>query len=440
MGRQQMVRAKKSHLTQEERVTIQTMLAQNQSPYQIANVLGKSASTISREIDNHAENIKAKLLCKHRDNCTIQRLCAWKYCTNVCSRCKRYDCTMKNCKDFEADVCEKILKSPHVCNGCEQFKVCKLEKRIYKAIKAQTEYKAMLVDKREGFDLTEAQIKEIDILVTPLIKAGHSPYAISVELGDKLPCSVTTLYRLIDASAFEARNIDLYDKVKRKPRNHRKQQNKDAQALISRTKQGRLWEDYLEYIKEHPGIHAVQMDCVEGKKDEETAILTLHWVREHMQLYFIMERQFSSDVVAQLDKLEMTLGYELFMEMFPLILTDNGQEFTDIEGMERSCINKGKKRTKIFFCEPNRSDEKGHCERNHRELRKIIPKGTCLDGFSQMDMNLITNHVNSYVRASLGGISPYDLAIDKFDEDFFIALGLEKIPMKDVVLKPSLLK
>ena len=108
--------------------------------------------------------------------------------------------------------------------------------------------------------------------------------------------------------------------------------------------------------------------------------------------------------------------------------------------MERSCLKNGKLRTKIFFCEPNRSDEKGHCERNHRELRKIIPKGTSLEGFSQLDMNLVTNHVNSYVRASLGGICPYDLAIEEYDDDFFMLLGLEKISMKDVVLKPNLLK
>lgn len=440
MGRTQMDQAKKSHLTQEERVTIQTMLAQNNSPYQIANALNKSASTITREIDNHAENIKAKLLCKNRNSCVVQHLCSWKYCSKLCSQCKSYDCVMMKCRYFEPDICEKLLKSPHVCNGCSEFNNCKLEKRLYKAIKAQSEYKTMLTDKREGFDLTKEQIKEIDILVTPLIKAGHSPYAISIELGDKLPCSVTTLYRLINACMFESRNIDLYEKVKRKPRKRKKVTNKDAQARLAQEKQGHLWSDYLEYIKNNPGTFTVQMDCVEGKKDESAVLLTLHWTREHMQLYFIMDSQNHHNVVKQLDNIEEALGYELFTEMFPIILTDNGQEFTDIKGMEHSCLEEGKLRTKIFFCEPNRSDEKGHCERNHRELRKIIPKGTSLEGFSQMDMNLVTNHVNSYVRASLGGVCPYDLAIEEYDDDFFMLLGLEKISMKDVVLKPNLLK
>ena len=435
-----MDQAKKSHLTQDERVTIQTMLAQNNSPYQIANAIGKSASTISREIDKHAENIKAKLLCKNRNSCVVQHLCSWKYCSKLCSQCRSVDCVTKNCKYFEPDICEKLLKSPHVCNGCSNFKNCRLEKRVYKAIKAQTEYKSMLVDKREGFDLTKEQIKEIDILVTPLVKAGHSPYAISIELGDKLPCSVTTLYRLIDASVFEARNIDLYDKVKRKPRKRDKITNKDYYTNLAKAKEGRLWQDYLSYIETHPDVHTVQMDCVEGKKEDNAVLLTLHWTREHMQLYFIMDNQSHVNVVKQLDKIEKTLGYELFQEMFPIILTDNGQEFTDIEGMERSCLNEGQRRTKIFFCEPNRSDEKGHCERNHRELRKIIPKGTSLEGLTQIDMNLVSNHVNSYVRASLGGVSPYDLAIDEFDDDFFMLLGLEKIPMKDVILKPIILK
>ena len=439
MGRPRKEADSKSHLTEEERITIQTMLATKNSPYQISKVLGKSASTITREIENHAENIKPeKYTCVDRDSCTIQRLCKGRYCTKLCSQCLTCDCTTL-CKEYKVKVCDKILKSPHVCNGCDKYNKCKLERRLYKAIKAQKEYDTMLVDKRTGFDLTESQIKEINERVTPLIKAGHSPYAISIELDDELPCSQSTLYRLIEKCKLDARNIDLYEKVKRKPRKHNNINNKDAYAVISKSKQGHLWEDYLIFKKKHLEMFVVQMDCVEGKKEDDAVILTLDWIAEHMQLYFIMEKQDATNVVGTINKIEQALGYDLFKEMFPILLTDNGHEFADVKGLEYSCIKPKKKRTNLFFCEPNRSDEKGSCERNHRELRKIIPKGTSLEHLTQADMNLITNNVNSYIRPSLGGIAPYDLAINRYDEKFFCMLGLEKIPMKDVILKPSLI-
>ena len=126
--------------------------------------------------------------------------------------------------------------------------------------------------------------------------------------------------------------------------------------------------------------------------------------------------------------------------MFPAILTDNGHEFTDIDGMERSFLHPGQKRTCIYFCEPNRSDEKGAAERNHKLLRRIIPKGSSLESLTQAEATLITNHVNSYVRKALGGICPYDEAMEKYDEDFFILLGLERVKSSEVIMTPNLLK
>ena len=136
--------------------------------------------------------------------------------------------------------------------------------------------------------------------------------------------------------------------------------------------------------------------------------------------------------------IEEAIGSEMFSDLFEVILTDNGHEFWDINGMERS-INTGE-RTKIFFCEPNRSDQKGACENNHKIFRCVVPKGTSIDRFQQNDMVLITNHVNSYCRKSLFGSCPYDHAMQYIDADFFVFLGLEKIPAKDVELTPQLLK
>jgi len=50
------------------------------------------------------------------------------------------------------------------------------------------------------------------------------------------------------------------------------------------------------------------------------------------------------------------------------------------------------------------------------------------------------NHINSYARKSLFGSTPYKIAKSVLPKDFFILLGLEEIPMEQVLLKPSLLK
>ena len=203
------------------------------------------------------------------------------------------------------------------------------------------------------------------------------------------------------------------------------------------SKIGHLYKDFLKYTEEHDD-NVVEMDCVEGKKDDNEVLLTLHFKSWYMQLAFIMENHTASDVVKTLDKVEEVLGTELFQQMFPVILTDNGHEFTDIAGMERS-INGGI-RTKIFFCEPNRSDEKGACENHHRMIRWFIPKGSSLSPYMQSDITLMMNHINSYKRKALFGKSAYEIAKTIVPEDFFYLLGLEEIEPDKIILDSSVFK
>jgi len=289
------------------------------------------------------------------------------------------------------------------------------------------------VERRSGFDITLGEMEQINTLVSPMLKNGLSPYHIKQALHDEIPVSEATLRRMIDSCELDARNIDLRNKVKRKTRTKRTMCN---EGDIKASKIGHLYHDYLKYVKEND-CTVVEMDCVEGAKEDKATLLTLHFTAFKMQLAFIMDEQTSINVVSVLDMIEYTLGPELFHTLFPVILTDNGHEFSDIAGMERSI--KSGKRTQIFFCEPNRSDEKGHCENNHKYIRYVIPKGTSLEPFSQGDISLMMNHVNSFRRKSLFGKSPYEAAMNVLPPDFFILLGLELIPPDKVILMPKLL-
>ena len=419
------------HLTHEQRVLIEDRLNHKISIRKISKELGKAPSTILREINKHSTFIPSRENdCKHRRGCNITHICNDKGCNNKCYTCRKR-CT-NYCKLYEKLNCPKLEQPPYVCNSCKRITAfCINDKKVYYGSEAHKKYKKSLIDTRSGFDISEQQLDTINTLASPLIINGLSPYHIKQTYKDEIKVSEATLRRMIDRNVLDAKNIDLRDKVKRKPRKHHEIQS------LSTQKVGHFYGDYLKYIEENE-VCVTEMDCVEGKTGDNAVLLTLTLPSLSFQLAFIMDYQNTSCVVETLDKLEITLGSDLFAQVFPLILTDNGTEFSDIKGMETSCIT-GEQRTKVFFCEPNRSDEKGSCENHHKMIRYVIPKGRSLEPYMQSDISLMMNHINSYKRKALYGKSALDLARAILPTDFFTLLGIEDIPPQKIVLRPSLL-
>lgn len=390
------------HLTAGNRDTLDVLLRKKHSIRYIANALDCSPSTISREIKNHAVKKTPKTCdCVHFRDCGIKDLCnKGGSCRKLCRTCQF---AKKRCPEYSPAYCEDALENrTGVCNFCEKrSRNCGYEKYIYDPELAQTEADKNLHDSRKGRNITDEHMEKIDRIASPLIKNGQSVYHIIQNHGRELGISESTLRRMVNDCELEARRIDLRDAVKRKPRRKRASGGYKTMKVI---KEGREYKDFLRYIAETESSY-VEMDCVEGKKDEPEALLTLHFPLPHLQIAVIMDTQASANVVKALDMLEIQMGDELFVECFPVILTDNGHEFSDIDGMERSVS--GGQRTKIFFCEPNRSDEKGACENNHKYIRYVIPKGTSLHSYSQADICLMMDHINSFARKSLNGKTPY---------------------------------
>lgn len=426
-----MQKKKSTHLSADDRIRIETLLREGYSLRYIADRTGKSPSTISREISKHTMVFTPRCCdCLNAPACTLRHVCGSSGCRKKCKTCHK---AKSYCSDYVKAQCDSLLDSPvHLCNSCNKQRCCHFEKRLYDARSADREYRSTLVSSRDGFDLNAGEFQTINDIVSPLIKKGQSIYHIVNSNRGSLPVSESTIRRLLNGSELDVCRLDLPEAVKRKPR-----KKPHAQSAPPVSKEGHLYKDYLDYIQ-YNDIPTVQMDCVEGLQEDHSVILTLHFVTFHMQLLFILDEHTSAAVVAMLDIIEEALGMELFASCFPLILTDNGHEFSDIEGMERSIY--GGQRTCVFFCEPNRSDQKAECENNHRLLRNILPKGTSLEPFSQTDITLAANHLNSYVRKSLFGRCPYDLAMAALPEDFFMLLGLEHVPAGEVIMKPGLLK
>ena len=432
---------KGSHFTIEDRAKIEYGLNHGHSIRSIAKDLSKAPSSVKREIERNCTTIKNYAnSCAKINTCNVHHACGRMDCNRLCRNGCRTDC-YRWCDEYEVLSCEKLLKSPHVCNACKRnskknFQPCSMDRQVYYANEAHAKYRETLVGRRSGFDLTLGELIDIDNVVSPLIKKGQSPYHIMQN--NVLPVSLSTLYRIVDSGELEAGNIDLKQKLRRKPRKTERHGEKISKK-IQEAKVGHMYGDFLKYMEDHDTFHT-EMDCVIGKRDEPPALLTIHFPGLQMQLSFYLAEHTAFNVVTKLDAIEHLLGYDLFCRIFPVILTDNGSEFADVAGIERSVFDPKLRRTHVFYCEPNRSDEKASCENNHRLIRDVIPKSTSLVPYTQEDISLMMNHINSYCRKKSFGKCAYDLAMDVFPEEFFDLLGLYKIPANEVMLKPQLLK
>lgn len=190
-------------------------------------------------------------------------------------------------------------------------------------------------------------------------------------------------------------------------------------------------------MQEHPDLPVVQIDTLEGRIGGKV-LLTIHFTVPQLMLAFIRDANTSQSVIDIFNRLYLELGPDTFCKLFPVLLCDNGSEFTNPSAIE--CDSQGQQRTRIFYCDPQAPYQRGAAENNHALIRRIIPKGTSLDKFTQQDINLMMNHVNSYVRLNLGDKTPYWVFASLYGEEILRRMDVELIPSNKVTLHPSLLK
>ena len=181
------------------------------------------------------------------------------------------------------------------------------------------------------------------------------------------------------------------------------------------------------------------MDTVIGSIGGK-AILTLDFVACNFMVGFLLPDKSAASVSSSMLLLKNRFAvYGMsFGAILPIILTDNGGEFSDVLSIEND-LN-GNKETNLFFCDPTRSSQKPHVEKNHTLLRDIVPKGSSFDSFSQDTVDLIFSHINSVKRKSLNGRTPYEVFSFLFGDDLPAVFGIESIPAERVIQSPILLK
>lgn len=413
------------HLTKDDRYTIENNLNDNISLKQIGRNINKHCSSISREIKNHYITRNTGSVGRKFNNCLYRRTCL--------NRGK--NCNLKNCIEFVEEKCPLLIKPPYVCNGCKKRNQCTLSKRFYNASYAQDEYEENLKESRSGVVINQDEIDHLNSILTPLIKEnGQSIHHAVINNKNKIMHSKSKIYKLIDLGLLEVRNIDLPRKIRFRQRTKQVTVYKiDKNCLENRT-----YEDFEKYILENPDTPIVEMDTVEGRKGGKV-LLTIHFVNCSFMLAFIREHNDAQSVIDIFNNLQNILGIDKFKELFVLILTDNGSEFSNPIEIEFDMIT-GEQRTQIFYCHPSSPFEKGSCEVNHELLRRILPKGTSFDDLNQTDINLIMSHINSYKRKKLNNVSPYEMFSTIYGKDTLDKLNIREIPANDINLTSDILK
>ena len=155
-------------------------------------------------------------------------------------------------------------------------------------------------------------------------------------------------------------------------------------------------------------------------------------------LAFIRDTNTAKSVTKIFNHLYKLLGHETFTTLFQVILTDRGSEFTNPLAIEFNDHNE--RRTHIFYCDPQRSDQKGGYEVTHEMIRRILPRGTSFDKLTQDDINLMISHINSYNRKKLNNQSAHQLFSFLNSREILDKLNIKSIPANEINLTPLLLK
>jgi IS30 family transposase len=389
---------KYSHLSLEDRIEIQDCLYHGVSFKKIAKRIGRDQTTVSKEIKRNI-TIKPKELGKN----------------------------------YESYPCPLLLKPPFVCNPCKKLRChCSFQKQVYYSKMADNAYSKRLSESREGIPLNQEEFYDLDNTLTTCLRKGQRLYhAFKTYNFSK---SIATIYNYQKKGYLSSSATDFPRIAKFKPR-----KKKYIETVPKKLKLGRLYSDFLAFCEEKAIFSWVEMDTVIGRIGGKT-ILTLIFTDCNFMIGLLLDSKSSIEVANRIYDLKKHLiqNGESFENIFPVILTDNGGEFSNISAVEKSIS--GKETCRLFFCDPYQSSQKPRVEKNHTIFRDIVPSKSSFDCFTQENVNLIFSHVNSIKRHSLHGKTPYELFSFLHGEKIANLLGIKNISAEEVIQSPKLIK
>ncbi|MCR5278585.1 MAG: IS30 family transposase [Lachnospiraceae bacterium] len=428
-----------NRITFKERVRIEAGIYARKSFSQIAKELGRSTSSITREVKQNRIKVHSPQAtykdCILELQCNESGLCEEGCETFRCRMCRDHNCT-EYCSKRITYTCYKTESAPYVCDACNDKRraKCKYHKYYYLAEKADAKAKEIRSKSREGIRVSQEELQTIDEILSPLILQGQPLSHICSSHREEIGVCERSIYNYIDAGELTISNTDLRRKVK-----YRKRRKKKTEIKCNKFnyRKGRTYEDFKRYMEEYPDTPIVEMDTIRGTVYKSQVVLTIMFNSCSVMLMILMESETQVEVLRIFDGLTKKIGIRRFRRLFPIILTDNGGCFKN--ALEIEYTKNGAKRTKLFYCDPQASWQKPHVEKNHEFIRYVIPRGTSLKGYTQEDMTLIANHINSTKRPGLNYKSPYDLVETEDMKKLLEVLNMYPVTADEICLSPKLL-
>ena len=422
---------KNSHLTLAERQIIETGIRNGSAKKAIADTIGKDKSTVGKEIKAHRY-----LKCKSRfpiDCASFQK----------CKNRNTFLCT-KECENYIPFECKRRDRSPGACNGCSSYHRCHYDKYCYYADTAEREYRDQLVSSRIGVNATVNEIRELSLKIKPLLEQGQSPYVI-LQNHPEIEISEKTFYNYIENGVFQDAGVpinclDLKIQVRRKMTKKKTEYSPRQDRSYMK---GRTTRDCEAFLEDNPNASIVEMDTVYNNVSAGPFIQTFKFLKYDLLFCVFHSAKDTEHMQAGILLLESILGEAIFSREVMVLKTDRGSEFTF--GDETELRDGGSRRTRIFYCDPMASWQKGSLENIHELLRQICPKSCDLYKLgldSQLKTDRISSQINSYPKEKLNGKTSFQL-LEFFSPDMAQKLydyGLCPINPDHVTLKPYILK
>ncbi len=302
-------------------------------------------------------------------------------------------------REIKRGECEQRKKLYDIYGDFKGYKTYK----IYSADKAEEKYRVNITAK--GAPLKLGNDFEFVRYVENRILDGVAPSALAGEMKRLMPCqtvvSKTTLYRYIRMGMF------LNVSMKNCPVGQRRKHY--AKTTVKRPPKGTSIEQRPAEILARNTFGHWEMDCVVGRKQTRDTLLVFSERLTRYEIIIKMPNRKAETVVKCINKLERRFG-KLFRTVFKSITVDNGVEFSDFKGLEKSIY--GGKRTNVYYCHPYTSCERGTNERINRDIRRKFPKGTDFTIVTDNSVKLCADWVNNYPREIFG----FATAAEKFRE------------------------
>ena len=256
--------------------------------------------------------------------------------------------------------------------------------------------------------------KYAEYIENKIVKENYSPEAVLGELRVQnrakdfsVSICIRTLYNYIDKGVF----LNLTNKnlpVKRNKKRGYKKVRVQKRASV-----GTSIEERPEYIRDRKEFGHWEMDSVVGKRGKsKNTFLVLTERKTRNEIIFKLPDHSATEVVKAVDRLEITWG-SMFSDVFKTITVDNGTEFSYFNELERSCTKPNEKRTKVYYCHPYSSWERGSNENNNKMVRRIVPKGTNFDSMTDDEVLDMQIWINGYPRR----IHDYHSAAELFEKE-----------------------